>query len=96
MSALKSRIEAYCNENAIAVPTGFGRHPPSRYAVIKKIDDAWKLVATTWITVSDVIHYLDHFCTNTEFRIFDFKKSRELKRRGTQQLEEKGSISNAA
>ena len=87
MSKLRDKIESYCNSREISVPLGFKRHPPSRYAVAKKENGSWHLTAKTWFNVSDVINYLDHYCSDVEYKVFDFKEGAELKRRGEKQLE---------
>ena len=96
MSSLKIAIEQFCSKNSVDIPPGFYRHSPSQYAVVRKNDDTWQLVAKTYFNVSDMINYLDNYCEGVEYRIFDFKELVELKRRGTKQVEPSGSIDNAA
>lgn len=92
MSALREKIEAFCKSGGITVPIGFSRHSPSRYAVIRKTDGTWQLTAKTWFNVSDVINYLDNYCEGAEYKILDFEKELELKRRGKKQLEKLGTL----
>ncbi len=87
MSNLKTSIENYCRANSINIPTGFNRRSVSRYVVIKKKENKWQLVAKTYFNVSDVINYIENYCKNIEYRIFDFKKMVELKRKGEKQIE---------
>ena len=86
-STIKSKIERFCEERGYFVPSGFHRHPASRYVAIVENDRKWKLVARTWFTVEDLIYYLDHDCGDRNFMIFDFKNMRQLKRRGETQVE---------
>lgn len=87
MSTLKRSIENYCSENSINIPAGFNRGSASRYVVIKKNENGWKLVARTYFNVSDMINYIENYCKGIEYRIFDFKEMTELKRRGEKQVE---------
>jgi len=96
LSKLRKIIEDFCNAKGISVPSGFKRHTPSRYAVIKKENDCWQLTAKTWFTVCDVINYLDNYCDDVEHKILDFKEDAELKRRGEKQLERSGNIQDVA
>ena len=86
MSALKEKIELYCESKEIVVPIGIRRHSPSRYAVIVNTDGVWQLTARTWFNVSDVINYLNNYCENVEHKILDFKDEVELKTRGERLL----------
>ena len=96
MSALRENIESFCKSRGIAVPSGFSRHSPSRYAVIRKTDGNWQLTAKTWFNVSDVINYLNNYCEGVEHKILDFKEEIELKRRGEKQLEKSGNLQDVA
>ena len=96
MSALKKRIEAFCKSRGIEIPTGFSRHSPSRYAVIRKNDENWQLTAKTWFNVSDVINYLNNYCEGVEYKILDFNEEFELTRRGEKQLEKLGNLQDVA
>ncbi len=96
MSKLKEKIEAFCNSRGIRIPSGFSRHSPSRYAVIKNENGNWQLTAKTWFNVSDVINYLNNYCEDVEYRILDFKDEVEMKRRGEKQLEKIGNLQGVA
>ncbi len=92
MSTIKSKLEAFCQINSIEIPNGFYRGSPSKYAVVRKSESGWALTARTWFNVSDLIFYLDTYCTEVEYRIFDFAEGVELKRRGKKQVELLASI----
>ena len=96
MSALKKKIESFCGSRGILVPSGFNRHSPSRYAIIRKDEGRWKLTAKTWFNVSDVINYLDNYCEGVEHKILDFKEEVELRRRGEKQLVKIGNLQDVA
>ena len=92
MSNLRSRIEAYCQRNDISIPTGFYRRSPSKFVVIRKTESGWALTARTWFNVADLLHYLDTYCSNVEYRFFNFAENTELKRRGSKQVEQLKNI----
>ncbi len=87
MPEIKSRIEIFCLRNDVRIPTGFDRHAASKFVAIRKTDSGWALTSQTWFNVSDLLHYLDTHCADTEYRIFDFEKQVELQRRGAKQVE---------
>ena len=96
MSKLRQKVESFCNSRGISIPSGFKRHSPSRYAVIKNLNGSWQLTAKTWFNVSDVINYLDNYCEGVNYKILDFKEEAELKRRGEKQLEKLGNLQDVA
>ena len=78
-------IEIYCDSENIDIPSGFYRRSPGHLAVIKKKQNEWQLVATTWTKTADVIYYLMHN-EGSDCRIFDFKKGLELGWNGSKRL----------
>ena len=58
MKPYEALIRGYCETRDIEIPTGFGRNSPSRYVIVKTDLPREKLVATTWFTKPDVVHYL--------------------------------------
>jgi hypothetical protein len=78
-------VEGFCSCNGIKVPAGFGRHATGRYAIVRTDCVPPKLVATTWLTTADVIHFIERFLVpelgkglSRSIRIFDFLDGREL------------------
>ena len=74
------RIKDYCESSGYDIPSGFYRHPASRYAVIDMEAQPPKLVAKTWFNQEDVIYYLQNFSAGKEVRVLDFKERQELVR----------------
>lgn len=72
------RIKDHCESSGIEIPTGFYRHPASRYAVIDLGVVPAKLVARTWSKQEDVVYYLQHLAAETLVRVLDFKDRQEL------------------
>ncbi|WP_395750866.1 hypothetical protein [Prosthecobacter sp.] len=95
---LKKIIESYCTARGIAVPAGFGRHPASRYVVIRRDGNTPKLVAKTWFALEDVVYYLEHLLLpelggqTDAFDVLDFTDLRRLHYRGSSRLEVVGSF----
>ena len=77
-SSIKARIKLFCEQNDVFVPAGFKRHSPSRYVVLVKDDNTWKLIARTWFSVADLLYYVENNLLGREHRIFDFKELNEL------------------
>jgi hypothetical protein len=84
-SSYRRLITSYCTENGIAIPPGFGRNTPSRYAIIRTDASPPKLVAMTWFKQEDVHYYIDRFLKPElgetfmqSTRILDFKEGCEL------------------
>jgi hypothetical protein len=82
----RERIAAFCSSEGIQVPSGFHRHPGSRYAVVDLDSAPPKLVATTWFKQADVLHYLKNFAVGRKLRVLDFKDRRELVFDGSERL----------
>lgn len=80
-----TRIERFCQSENILIPSGFYRHPANRYAVVQLTEPA-KLVAKTWFTQEDVIHYLKNLSGGASVRILDFKDGVELELSGEMSL----------
>ena len=51
-------VRQYCESRNIEIPVEFGRNSVSRYVIIMSNLDLPVLVATTWFTKPDVVHYL--------------------------------------
>lgn len=84
-SKYKRLIEDFCAKNGVAVPPGFARNTPSRYAIIRTNLAPPKLIATTWSKQADVIYYIEHFLSpelkdavSQSIRILDFETAEEL------------------
>lgn len=78
-------VEGFCSCNGINVPAGFGRHATGRYAIVRTDCAPPKLVATTWFTTADIIHFIEQFLLpalgkglSRSIRIFDFLDGCEL------------------
>src|SRR5437879_12310014 len=78
-------IGDYCTREGIAVPPGFARLAPSRYAIIRTHVSPPKLIAKTWFKTADVVYYIEHFLTPElgedlpqSIRILDFQEGEEL------------------
>lgn len=82
----RARIEAYCEAHGIAVPGGFRRNAPSRFAAIDLAAAPPRLIATTWFKHEDLLYYLDQLGGGRSFRLLDFKDRRELVREGNRLL----------
>ncbi len=86
-------IGDYCKREGIAIPPGFGRNTPCRYAIIRTHLSPPKLIATTWFAAEDVVYHIEH-CLASELgealsqsiRILDFQKGEELAYRGGKRL----------
>ena len=92
-SKFKHLIEDYCARHSIAVPPGFSRNTPSRYAIIRTHLTPPKLIATTWIKTADVHYYIEHFLQPELgdalpqcIRILDFQEGEELAYTGGKRL----------
>ena len=95
----KQLIEEYCAKHGIAVPPGFARNTPGRYAIVRTNLSPPKLIATTWLKTSDVLYYIEHFlqpelgdAVAQSIRIFDFKEGEELAYTGGKQFDRIGSL----
>src|SRR2546425_2716822 len=78
-------IGAYCARHGIAVPAGFARLTPDRYAIIRTHLARPKLIAKTWFKAADVLYYIEHFlqpelggALGRSIRILDFQEGEEL------------------
>ena len=98
-STYKQAILDYCGMRGVAVPPGFGRNTPNRYAVIRTDRQPSKLIATTWFKHADVAYYFEHFLIPeigspkaAEVDIYDFKDMKRLRYSGTSRLTEIGEI----
>lgn len=67
-----TRIKRYCEAHGIAIPAGFARHPPNRYAVIDLNCNPPKLVARTWFKQEDLLHYVARHPAPAQLRLLDF------------------------
>ena len=90
----KRLIENYCARHGIAVPPGFARNTPGRYAIIRTHLTPPKLIATTWIKTADVHYYIEHFlkpelgdALSQSIRILDFQDAEELAYTGGMRLD---------
>lgn len=72
------RIKAYCENEGVEIPSGFYRHPASRYAVVDLDTTPFKLVAKTWFKQQDVVYYLESLAAGKTVRILDFKERQLL------------------
>ncbi len=72
------RIKAYCETQGVEIPSGFFRHPASRYAAIDVGSHPPRLVAKTWFNQEDMIYYLENLAVGKVLRLFDFKDGQEL------------------
>ena len=95
----KKLIRDYCELRSISVPVGFGRHTPSRYAVVRTDQVPPKLVATTWFKQEDVAYYFEHFLVPqigsevaSTISVLDFKEGRKLRFAGSTRLVSDGSL----
>jgi|CXWL01.1.fsa_nt_gi hypothetical protein len=77
------RIRDYCECNGIDVPSGFRRHPASRYAVVDTSKVPPRLIATTWFKHADLLYYLQRHPEPESLRLLDFKDGQELALRGS-------------
>jgi hypothetical protein len=92
-------ITDYCKRHGIAVPAGFARLTPSRYAIVRTDLSPPKLVAKTWFKTEDAVYYIEHFllpelgdALNKSIRILDFQEGEELGYTGGQRLERLSSF----
>lgn len=51
-------ITDYCHRHGIAIPPGFGRNAPSRYAIVRLHCEPPKLIALTFFKTTDVLNYI--------------------------------------
>jgi hypothetical protein len=72
------RIKDYCDSEGVEIPSGFYRHPASRYAVIDLEATPFKLVARTWFQQQDVVYYLQSLAAGKPVKILDFKDRQQL------------------
>ncbi len=56
--SFESEILSYCERHGVAVPAGFRRRPPKRWAVIRRDASSPRLVALTFAAKDDVRIYL--------------------------------------
>ena len=82
----QDRIKAYCAANSIDIPSGFNRHPASRYAAIDLEAIPPKLIARTWFKQEDVVYYLKNLAAGKTMRVLDFKEGEELLFEGGERL----------
>lgn len=93
-SKYKRLIGDYCVQQGIAVPPGFARNTPRRYAIIRTHLTPPKLIAMTWFKTADVHYYIEHFlqpelggALPQSIRILDFQERQELAYLGDKRLE---------
>lgn len=77
-SRYSARIKGYCTARGIEIPSGFHRHPASCYAAIELDSQPPKLVARTWFSQDDMLHYVRQHAAGRRLRLLDFKAWREL------------------
>jgi hypothetical protein len=82
----KKAIQAYCETAGVEVPIGFERHSAARYAAIDLDSDPPKLVAATWSSMQDAVHYIVNLAAGRRTRMLDFQKRRELTFNGKDSL----------
>jgi hypothetical protein len=94
-------IADYCAQHSIAVPAGFARNTPSRYAIVRTDLIHRKLVAKTWFKTADVIYYVQHFLEPelgdslpSSIRILDFQNGEELSYTGGPRLNKIATFQN--
>jgi hypothetical protein len=99
-SKYKEIIEDYCVKHGISVPRGFGRHTPSRYAIIRTHRPPPKLIARTWAKAADLIYHIEHFLKPElgdtlpkSIRILDFQQCEELAYSGGKRFDKVGGFS---
>jgi hypothetical protein len=87
-------IGDYCAKHGIAVPAGFARLTPSRYAIVRTHLTPPKLIAKTWFKTADVHYDIEHFlqpelgdALPQSIRILDFQQGEELAYTGGKQLD---------
>lgn len=78
-AALKKRILDYCATHGVEVPVGFSRNSPSRYAIIDLSSATPKLIARTWFSTEDVVHYLAQYAAGRAVRIVDFENGQAMR-----------------
>ena len=95
----KKLISDYCADRGISVPPGFGRNTPGHLVVIRTDLSPSKLVATTWLKISDLLYYIENQLmtelgesTADSINILDFKAGEVLIYRGSGKLEKGGSL----
>jgi hypothetical protein len=93
-------IGDYCERRGVAVPAGFARLTPSRYAIIRTHLTPPKLIAKTWFKTADVHYYIEHFlqpelgdALPKSIRILDFQEGEELAYTGGKRLDRVGTFS---
>lgn len=92
-------IADYCARHGIAVPAGFARLTPSRYAIIRTDLTPPKLIAKTWFKTADVHYYIEHFlqpelgdAVPQSIRILDFQEGEELAYTGGKRFDRVGTF----
>ena len=93
-------IGDYCARRGIAVPAGFARHTPSRYAIVRTHLTPPKLIAKTWFKTADVLYYIERFlqpeladALSQSIRILDFQGGEELAYTGGKRLDRVATFS---
>lgn len=76
------KIKEYCEKAGVEVPSGFYRHPASRYAAIDIEALPPRLIAKTWFKQEDVVYYLTHLAVGRRLKLLDFKERQELRYNG--------------
>jgi len=80
-------IELFCEERGIQIPTGFYRHPASRYVAVNQSASPPKLVAKTWFNSTDMVYYLKNVVEHeATLKLLDFKERTELRYEGGARL----------
>ena len=72
------RIKADCDAHGITIPSGFFRHPASRYVAIDLAIQPPRLMAKTWFAQDDLLYYLTHLARERSLKLLDFKERQEL------------------
>ncbi len=90
---IQQLISNYCEEHEVVIPSGFARHTPSRYVIVRTHCEPPKLIAATWFSTADVVYYIDKFLLPElgellagSIRILDFQGREELAYTGTSRL----------
>ena len=98
-TAYKKLILDHCAKHSIAVPPGFGRNTPCRYAAVRTDQTPPKLVATTWLKQEDVVYYFEHFlipqiggAAAEAIPVWDFKEMKDLRYSGSSRLSSVGDL----
>lgn len=75
-------IESYCTAKGYQIPSGFYRHPASRYAIVNFRTNPPKLVAKTWFNKEDVAYYINNSDSPEKLKVYDFHENHELMFKG--------------